>query len=108
MGSISSYGQALYRNLLAGRSVDQDARRHEFILNVLLWAVALACVAAGILAFFDARVDDQLRHGNTPFNIGLLLVIMVGLWCLSKAGRHLLAAYIFLGCLSLVALKSYV
>jgi signal transduction histidine kinase len=102
---VKSYRHSLYRHLLAGRSDNEDTRRHEFILNVQLCGLILAGAVAELCALFDDQVSDDMYHGNTLFDIGLLTIIMLGLWWLSRTGRYLLSAYIFLGCISFAALN---
>jgi len=104
MPGLSQLQRQLYQALLAARSDSHDARRHEFILNVLLCGVIIACLTAAASALIN-HPNAGFEQGDSFRNIGLLSVSMALLWRLSRLGHYLIAAYLFLGCISLAVLN---
>lgn len=105
MSKLRRFGDYLYSTLLAGSSDTPNERRREFVLHVLLLASASVCFIAAVLAAFDYPHVNQLQQGNTVYNTTILAVIMAGLYYLSRMGRHIIAAYVFLGSIGLAMLS---
>jgi len=104
MPGLNQLRRQLYRALFAARSDSHDARRHEFILNVLLCGVIVACLAAAASTLVN-QPSVGLEQGDSVRNIGLLLLSMALLWRLSRLGHYLIAAYLFLGCIGLAVIN---
>jgi signal transduction histidine kinase len=105
MRGLAYYQRAFYERLLASQRENPNARRHELMLNIILCGVVLASALAGICAFIDKRLGNDLQQGTTPFNMCVLFVIMLSLWWLSRLGKSLVAAYALLACIGFIALN---
>ena len=105
MDYLTSFISYVYDCLLAGSSETPNERRREFILHVILLSTVLACIIAAILAAVDYPPQTHFRQGNTVYNTSALAVIMVALYYLSKNGKQLIAAYMFLGTVGLAVLS---
>jgi signal transduction histidine kinase len=101
--------KALFNKFIQPRAGDEDGRRHEFILNILLVSTILLLTAAILssaitLLFFT----DEIRHANDALSFGLLfgiLAFIFFLYFLSRKGFFRLASFLLLGMLFL--LESY-
>jgi signal transduction histidine kinase len=86
-----------YANFIAPKSTDEDDRRREYILNVIL----IGSIA--MLAFFDALVlYYSVRAGaayhEVPFPLfSSILAFFVALFIFSRRGFPLLASYLLVG-----------
>jgi signal transduction histidine kinase len=94
--------QRLYRRLLAPRSRNEDARRRELILNILLLGmIALSTVM--FMSTLAGRIFQSNYAGLSPW----IMLIIVGLFAvllwLSRRGLHHPVAYVFLGLFFLLA-----
>ncbi|GEM_PF-306809 len=105
MRGLGQWRDAFYERLLDSQSEDPNARRHELLLNIILCGMVVACTFAEICAFVDSRLSTDIQQGATPYNIAILLVAMLGLLGLSRSGRYVVAAYLFLASISFVILN---
>lgn len=91
------------RKLLAARSVDEDSRRKEFILNVLLSAAivlfAIAILVSAIASF--AHPESYKQNSVSILILFAILAFFIFLYNLSRRGLFNVASYIFLGTLFL-------
>lgn len=86
----------LYAKFLAPKSNNEDLRRREFILNIILGSSLL------FIAFLDATVFynsiwEKGYAGVSFFIFSIVLLIFIGIYLLSRFGYFILASYIFIG-----------
>lgn len=92
-----------FQKLIAPRSRNEDARRHEFILNIILVGFITLVTCYGI-----SLVVTYLRIGTTEHQIPIpvfagFLALFGTLLVLSRKGFFTLSTYLFLGCYFLLA-----
>lgn len=87
-------------------SQDENQKRHEFILNVLLLGIiTLSFLSLGRVAFDIARLHS--KYPGAPLEIiFIFFLFFLALYALSRQGYHLVSSYIFLGALFLSATYS--
>lgn len=94
--------QRIYKQFIAPRQEDEDARNREFVLNVLLsgtlviTSLSFLLLLSSILLFGN---DVALRI----VSVAGMLAIVSGLYALSRSGHFYPAAYILTGLYLLVA-----
>jgi len=93
----------LLHRLVESRATDEDLKRQEFIMNVLLLgSLVLAGFAAGILAIGVLFLDpDRTKHSVSLVACIVIVGFFVYLYRLSKHGHHRPAAFGFLGSFTL-------
>ncbi len=102
-GSIGKGIRLLYKNLIEPRSTEEDSRRRERILNIILVG------ALTLLSLLDIQLLVRtLELGDTyrgiPFGIfSVIVLFFTGLLFLSRRGYFLAAGYLFLSCYFLAA-----
>ncbi len=82
----------LFQKLIRPRSAEEDARRQEFILNILvLCSLALSLVCLGIIVIDSIRVGTD--YDGIPWWIMALIVVIFGfLFSASRRGHFRLSA----------------
>lgn len=89
--------QKAYRRLLAPRSHNEDNRRRELILNVLLVGILLLSTAMLFITTVNSILQGSNYGGVSPFIILCIIGLFLGLYGMSRGGWHRPAAYIFIG-----------
>lgn len=85
--------------LVEPRAHDEDTRRREFILNVLiLGAISLILVALlTSTIFYLTRLSGDVQYTGIPITfIIILLSIFIGMYILSRKGYHKVASYLII------------
>lgn len=89
------------------KMIEEDNRRQEFILNVLLVSAVFLLISAilssGVTLFF---ISDAASRQNNAFSFGVLFGILsffIFLYILSRKGFFRLASYLLLGTFFLLA-----
>jgi len=92
-----------FQALIKPKSTNADRRRREFILNVLLASSTLLSIAA--LLIVATRYIGLGSHyaGEPPVFAILQVILFAGLWTLSRKGFFVLAAYLLVTLLFLLA-----
>ena len=86
-------------------SVDEDARRKEYILNVVLAASTAALVVFDGLALYHTLIGEPSYMG-VPFEVfSIFPAFFMVLLALSRRGCHVLASYLFI--VTLIASNVY-
>jgi signal transduction histidine kinase len=95
----------IFTTFIKPRSNGVDSQRQEYILNILLAALASITTIALLISgyhFTQANVD----HYVTSFiSTVIFSAILYGLVWLSRSGHYRLSSYIFIGLLSLTGLQ---
>lgn len=85
-----------YRKLIEPRSLGEDNRRHEYILNIILTGFITLMVIFEIMLEITHIRDGRTSYG-TPFWIfGIFIIFFAGLLTLSRRGKFLIASYLFI------------
>lgn len=91
--------------LLAPRSSDEDSKRREFILNILLFCSIFLFVTANIVSLVASIGHSESYQQDSISTVALLLTLafFVGLYYLSRKGFFNFASYLLLGVMFLLA-----
>lgn len=94
----------LYK-LLAVKSEDEDSRRKEFILNILLFSSIFLFVAANIISVIASVVHPESYNHNSISAIILFIILsfFIFLYFLSRKGFFRIASYLLITVLFLLA-----
>jgi signal transduction histidine kinase len=89
-------GYFLYLKLLAPKSKNEDLRRQEFILNIIL------CSSLIFLTFLETTVIynsifEAGYNGVSSLVFSAVLLIFIGVYLLSRFGYFIVASYMFIG-----------
>jgi signal transduction histidine kinase len=87
------YNSRWYKLLIEPKSKNDDRRRREFILNVLLVSstvIGTAALAVVILRFLSLGPQ---YNGEPPLYAAIQVLVFAGLWVLSRKGFFIPAAY---------------
>ncbi len=99
----------IFRSLVEPRSVSDDARRREFVLNVLLLGVLALTVAAFVQVSVNSLVLGSGFNGAPPPMVALIVLIIFGLYSLSRLGHSKWAAYLFIAAFTVIGIMvSYI
>ncbi len=89
----------LYK-LLKPKSQDDDSKRREFILNVILFAsIVLVSVALIVIVIFGVLVLGGSYKGVSPWVPVIVLFSLLTLYFLSRKGFFISSSFIILGLL---------
>lgn len=86
----------LYRNLIEPRSVLEDQKRHEFILNIILVTTIGVLLLFGFCLFAVILTRD-IYNGMSLGTFGTILFFFLGLYALSRKNKYILASYLLVG-----------
>jgi len=87
--------QFLY-SLIKPRSMNEDDKRREFIINVLLLGSLFISLAALInLVIYKSLLGSAYR-GLSPFFLFIIFLVFLSLYTISRKGHYLTSSYIFL------------
>ncbi|MDB5178473.1 MAG: putative Histidine kinase [Patescibacteria group bacterium] len=91
------------RALIEPKSTDDDGRRREFILNVLLASSTMLSLAALLILVFQFASLGS-RYTGEPLLVAILpVVLFTGLWVLSRKGYFIVSAYLLVAIFLLLA-----
>lgn len=81
-------------NIIRPKSTDEDSKRREFILNILLFgSIIFSVIVAALVGIYSIRLGDEYK--GTPFFITLIIIgVFLFLFFLSRIGFFTVAAYI--------------
>lgn len=85
------------------RAATEDARRQEFVLNVLLLSTLPLAVIATIQTSMGQFIRGGDFQGAPPLAIILVVLALLGLYVLSRSGHAKLAACLFVGSFIVIA-----
>ncbi len=83
--------------LVEPKSENEDAKRREFILNILLLGSIILSAVANIALLIDVIRLGPAYRGLDPLVSVIIFFIFLGLYYLSRKGFFTLASYIFIG-----------
>lgn len=87
-------------------SQDENSRRHEFILNILLLGTIILAFSSLWKVFFDMVRLRANYQGTSPEIIFVIFLFFLTLYALSRRGYYIITSYIFLSALFLSATYS--
>jgi signal transduction histidine kinase len=88
------------KNLVKPKSKNEDSRRKEFILNILLISIIIFLFIAIVVSIIEIPSADQISYDNNAFPLmGIIFIFMFFnfLLLLSKKGFFVISSYILLG-----------
>ena len=77
------------------KSVIEDEARREFILNIFLLVSIILLLVALTIAVRNAIILGADHHGSSPWYIGIIFLLFVGLLASSRFGFYKAASYTF-------------
>lgn len=89
----------LYQRLLEPRALDEDTRRKELILNVLLLSVVCLTGFLSLYIFLQLVIKGGSYAGTPPLILFAITTVMMGLLAASRYGWFRSVAYIFVSLL---------
>ncbi len=84
------------QNRLLPKSTDEDSRRREFIVNIILAVFILLLGTASLLNLYDSFIDDAKVYAQDALSLWLVIAIFfvfVGFYVLSRMGHFKIASY---------------
>ncbi len=100
--TISQY---LFRNLLSPRSQQPDARRQEFIFNIIVTALLAAALCAAAVVTVNVFSQSIDHFGGTFITTWVFTLGLGGLLLLSRFGRARVAIILFMILLAVIAVQ---
>lgn len=95
-GFFQQGGVFLYSRFVAPRANEEDERRREFILTVVLLATLFLLVCAELSLVYDSVRLGNSYHGVRPGPFCVLIVFFFCLYTLSRKGYFTFASYVVL------------
>lgn len=95
----------LFEKITRPKSKDEDSKRREFILNILLLASIVLTAVLSLIVAYQAGKAGSDYHGFPLSNITLVFFGFIVLYLLSRAELFVFISYIFVGIF--FALTSY-
>lgn len=94
--SLSGGVHFLYAKMISPKSIDEDSRRREFILNILLLSLILLW---GVFSFFvlHSSITNPEYKGVSFANCSLVFLFFIVLYLLSRARLFVFVSYLFIG-----------
>jgi signal transduction histidine kinase len=91
-------GTKFLYGIIGPRSEDEDSKRREFILNVLLLGAMIFSVIANIFLLYDVFTQPIGARSSAVVPLFFLLVVL-SLYILSRIGFYTVSSYILIGLL---------
>ena len=88
----------LYALVIAPKSVLEDDRRKEFILNVILTSGLLLLLIFDVCILYDSVVLEADYHGISFVIFSIPILVLISLLVLSRLGYFRWSSYIILAC----------
>lgn len=95
-GFFHQSGVFLHSRFIAPRALNEDDRRREFILTVVLLATLVLLLCAELSVFCDSVRFGSGYHGVGPGPFFVLIVFFLCLYFLSRKGYFTFASYVVL------------
>ncbi len=92
-------GKQFFINIFKPRAITEDAKRREYILNILLFGFIVLSLVATIVSIVTFFRIDQKASSASPFFIFLFFIFFCFLYFLSKKGLAKISSYIFIAVL---------
>lgn len=87
----------LYQRILGPKAEDEDTRRKELILNILLVGVITLVVVLLLIVTIKQLALGATYSGMSPLLVALILAIFTTLFIISRRGWWTAVAYMFIG-----------
>lgn len=86
----------IFTRCIKPRSTDDDDRRHEFILNIILFGSVILLAFLDVFVLISSIRDGAAYDGISFFAFTLLFLAFAGLLVLSRTGNFRIATYILI------------
>ncbi len=87
-----------FKKLIKPKSKNEDLRRHEFILNVLLiCSIFFLSLVIALIIFMRPILNSNPENGISLLAVFLALISYIVLYILSRKGYFVFSAFIFVG-----------
>lgn len=96
--------QYAYQNLIQPGSGDQDERRQEFTVNVIICGLAMVTLVVWLSSVLDAVSGHRLVYGTPLLVTSGFMMAVLGLWWFARRGHHHTAALVVVALLALTTL----
>ena len=97
--------QYLYRTFLSPRSQQPDARRQEFIFNIIVLALLAAALLASTVVTINHFSQSIDHFGDTFITTWVFTIGLIGLLRLSRSGRARLAIITFMALITILTIQ---
>lgn len=88
----------ILQKFLSARSIDEDLKRREFILNTLLVSSVLLSVTSFLYSLTLNVINHNKGHQGVSLTIqAFIMAVFCSLYAYSRAGFFIRAAYVFVG-----------
>jgi signal transduction histidine kinase len=101
MTTIHRATNLFYRRFITPISEDEDTRRHEQVLNIILTGLGGVSIIAFLLPVFDLLQPSAEHHASSIVSGAVFMLAIFGLHRLSRRGHSRGATYILVGLLGL-------
>lgn len=91
---MNAFTQAIYGKLIQPKSRDDDGRRREFILNVLLLGSLALSTGAFMLLLAEFAINPSADRVQSLVSILATTILLVSLYLTSRKGHYIISAYI--------------
>lgn len=93
----------LYQYVLGPKAKDEDTRRKELILNILLAGVITLVFVLLLVVSIKHLVLGPVYQGMSPLIVGSILTVFIILFVVSRRGWRVFVAYTFVGIFFMLA-----
>lgn len=94
-----------YKRLIEPRSKNPDEQRREFIVNILLGLFTGAALVAMISSVANHLTGHAVNQGNSLDTTALFLIVVSGLWWISRRGAYKVGAYVLIALVWLASMQ---
>lgn len=95
---------SFYKQIIAPRSFDKDKARREYILNILLVGSVILAFSAYLVTIIHSSIYGSDYKGESPVVMASVIIFLLFLFLLSRAGKSDISARIFISLLLILAL----
>jgi len=96
MTYISGFVRLFFQKYIVPKSVNKDDARKEFILNILLVGLIILSTVAFFINITQSFFSTATQSSSAPWITGSILVLLCGLFTLSRYGKSYVAADILI------------
>src|SRR4051812_24563505 len=86
----------IYFHFLIPKSEDEDKRRREFILNIILCSTIVMFVLLNGLIIFDYISEGVRYQGSSISSFLIPLLIFICLYFISRVGHFIISSYVLI------------
>ncbi len=102
---LQKLNMTLFLAFIRPRSIGVDSRRQEYILNILLTALASVTTLALLISGYHLTRNNIAHYASSFIGTVVFSLIIYGLLWLSRAGHYRVSSYIFIALLGFTGLQ---